>query len=634
MEENVANNPAVEVEVEDSWKISRSPRWDLSSASSRAVPCRPLPLPKVADFNLSTSSIGSDVLRCVARMERSTPWRTIKLETGGPQVLVKTRADDKGYDIQLTDLSRVWGERLDREAIGERAAQLRCSIEPGEQDQYEKFIEKIVDALESKKGTTLDLKSTSKGLSLQLSAPLPKPLSPFKWNVEVSRLPDSFVAAELVSPLLRQANTLQHQIQQLVDELAAKDHVISKVTDRLEQSKSQLQEIFPTVSNVKLNTKSKKSQREQLSGHVKGLAAFDEDSWRDSTASAEVAEDLSADLLDVVFKDAPAHGRSDDNRHAENGEWWTTLDSTQASLFGSQSGSKHHNADSKPVVPQLRNNEENSDMQSPAKPKTRNTTPSTDDEEPRADSEHSSAQPTTVQPIDEDDTTEDEDDLDAVPKLKGSQSEKRSHNQRVATADSEPVRKPRKLGAMGGKKASGPTLDIANETSPEPAPKKASKLGAFGGRKKATTPDTDRDLSAQGSEGHRSPPAKPKARLGAFGGKSKEAPRSSSPEPPATSSPKPKSKLGTFGGRSKKEDSARAQNDVDEAHPSPALAAHSRSTSLSAEPQAERQSRPTEKEKVEQERENSEERADKKRERLKRELEERSKVPAKKKRKF
>lgn len=608
-----------------------------ASASCRVAPCRPPLLPRVPDFiasGLSVSSVGEEVLGCIARMERSTPWRTLKLGTGGPQLLVKTRADNEGYDIQLTDLSRVWGEKLDREAIAERAVQLRCSIEPGEQDQYDKFIEKIVDALDGKKGTTLGLKSSASGLSLQLSAPLPKPLSPFKWNIELSRLPDSSVAVELVSPLLRQANTLQHQIQQLVDELAAKDHVISKVTDRLEQSKIQLQEIFPTVSNIKLNTKSKRSQREQLSGHVKGLAAFDEDSWRDSTASAEVAEDLPADLLDIVLKYAPAHSTSDEKRHAETGEWWTSLDSIQASVSGSQSDPERYDAESKPMVSRSRSSKGNSGTQSLAKPRNRQATPSTDDEESKPEPEHPRAQGPTVQPSEADDTTEDEDDLDAVPTPKLSQSEN-NQNQKVAGASSEPVSKPKKLGAMGGKKASasGPILATATETSPESVPRNPSRLGAFGGKKKAKPPEPDRDSPSKEPQEKKSPLAKPKARLGTFGGKSKEVRHSSSPEPPATSSPKPKSKLGTFGGKPKKEDRARSLNDEGHAD-SPAQTPHSRSTSPSAEPHAERQSRPTEKQIVEQERENSEERADKKRERLKRELEEKSKVPAKKKRKF
>lgn len=152
-----------------------------------------------------------------------------------PQLLMRTRFDRTGYRIQLTDLSRIWEETVSKKDIIKRAIETGCSFNPGDDDgNYDTFLKCIKRALNGDAKTTSNLRAAEPGkLLIELSTPLSGGLSDLKWTVELDQLPESAVATEIVGPLLLQANSLQHQIQQLVEEISSKDHVIQKITDKL-----------------------------------------------------------------------------------------------------------------------------------------------------------------------------------------------------------------------------------------------------------------------------------------------------------------------------------------------------------------------------------------------------------------
>lgn len=168
-------------------------------------------------------------------MQSSDSWTAVTLSSDTPQLLVKTRFDGTGYDIQLTDLSRIWGERLSKKEIIRRANEIGSSFNPGDDDgNYDTFLKCIKSALNGEARTTSTLRSSeSAKLFLDLSTPLSGGLSDLKWTIDLLQLRDSAVATEIVGPLLLQAKKQQSQIKQLMDEIAARDHVIQKVTDTL-----------------------------------------------------------------------------------------------------------------------------------------------------------------------------------------------------------------------------------------------------------------------------------------------------------------------------------------------------------------------------------------------------------------
>ncbi|KAK4504501.1 hypothetical protein PRZ48_005417 [Zasmidium cellare] len=603
-------------------------------------------------------------------MAETMSWRTLELgEEGVPQLLVKTRFDKDGYEIQLTDLSRIWGEKLRKREIVKRASDEGCSIDPSEDDQYDILLEKIGSALRGDKGTTLSLYSRNNGgaLQLDLSAPLPGSLPTFVWNVKLERLPDSAVGLELVTPLVSQAARLRDQMQLLISELASKDHVIGKITDRLEASGNDLTAVFPGASGVKISRK--RSQRGQLAGHVKGLADFDEQAWRASLKQGDDTPNLSSDLLNSVLDCLPLAEAS-----VAADEWW--IDLPDAAAKGNQARSR--NGTSQQSQNSARELSQRQSSATNGQPTLRPEQSAEDEEFQRqgtppqlkknhlpADDEDGETDVTAdevTKPDELEDEETDDDDLDAAPsKAPSSQTKGRSQQQpenAAAVKASSPP--PRKLGIIGGKKSRSPQPPPEPEheaetededmpaPAPEPRPKAKGKLGAFGG-KKAASPQPAQPSEPDPEPVQESPPKK-KSKLGAFGGASKARPASEEAPEIEKSAPKPRSKLGTFGGKSKTSTEAAPTDSPapeQEVTTSPAkkrlgtMGGRSGSKSedpqpVKGDPEPERQFRAPEKnqEPEEQEREDSQERADKKRERLKRELEEKSKAPVKKKRKF
>lgn len=161
-------------------------------------------------------------------------WTTAGFSGCATQLLFKTRFDRSGYHVQLTDLSRIWEEALSKQEIIKRAVETGCSFNPGDDDtNYQTFLTCIQSALKGEERTTSALrKSDPELLLLDLTVSLPGGLSALKWTIEFVQLPISAVANEIVGPLLLQANNMRSQIQQLVDEISARDHVIQKITDK------------------------------------------------------------------------------------------------------------------------------------------------------------------------------------------------------------------------------------------------------------------------------------------------------------------------------------------------------------------------------------------------------------------
>ena len=539
----------------------------------------------------------------------SSRWRSLNVNIEhSPKLVIKTRFDASGYQIELTDLSRIWREELTKDEIVEHALSSGSSIDPGEDDeQYDIFLSKIQSALDGENGTSLDLSSDTDGkanLTIKLSAPLPKPLPPFTWTIRLQLLPSQHVEHQLVSPLLVQASQLQKQISVLIAELSNKDRVISKICDRLEHSGNDLTTVFPGVSNVKTNRK--KSQREQLAGHVKGLADFKEDVWRRESGRGPTdgQRDLGVEEVQAVLEGLVQPPPSDglDDRY---GRWWEHLDGS------SQPHSRPHingkereqqGTDGKQGMGNGVSSEREQDMQddqfqrqqTPPRLKRQMSDKSEDvtaAEPERIDADAGTAPAHAGNAVDDESTTEDEDDLDAPPRRPTPPRRKSLTPDKPAKQHSSMSRSPRKLGMIG----------------------RSSRV--------STAPTTEHPPREQSTK------AKPRPKLGMIGGKAK----SPSPSPASTApdlnrsisrSPPRASKIGVIGGK-RSEPSTLFLPESDEGQPP-----------QSPNEPSTRRARATEQEPTPLQRETSQERADRKRDQLKRELEEKAKAPAKKKRKF
>ncbi|KAK4554164.1 hypothetical protein LTR86_008691 [Recurvomyces mirabilis] len=592
-------------------------------------------------------------------------WRSIHLPQDNlPHLLVKARLDSTGYTIHLTDLSRIWSETLTKREIERRAIKEDCSIDPGEDDQqYSILLDKLRSTLTRQDDTTLTLKPAQQdeGLLLHLSAPLPQPLQPLKWTIHLALQPQPQIATQLIHPLILLCQTQQSQTQHLIHELSEKDRIIAKLTDRLETSGNDLTTVFPGVSHVKLSRK--KTQREQLARYVGALGDFDEEGWRAREKDAKQedgAGGVGLEAMDAVLGELPevVTGReAEDTR-----EWWRELDDGRTSqktdsrradttngnaTQGNAKPNPAPPADAGHEMPNTNNDSFDADFQRQGTPphlKQGNSRPSLAISNPCSTSSPAPP-PARVQP--EDESTEDESDLDA-PIKQARPAQTPSHSsmptrRRSVTPD---VPLPRSSASERHKQPSPPPVP-----SPQPAPKSRGKLGAIGG-KKPNTPTTPSPAPEAEPESEmmevdpRPAPGKARTKLGNIGGKSKPSPTPpSAEEPVATSTTASSAKrygLGTIGGKKTgRPTSAAATDSIPSRQASETLSASASvsATTPATKPTAiERKSRAPERREATKEptppRESSQERADRKRNELKRQLDERAKVPVKKKRKF
>lgn len=447
-------------------------------------------------------------------------WRVLNINIKeAPKLLVRTQFENSGYEIELTDLSRIWRKSVARDQIIRQASETGSSIDPGQDDeQFRIFLGKIESAFNSDDGTMLSLYAGDKDgstLSIELSAELPHPLPALNWSLHLELLPQQDIESLLITPLLRHASALRYQMQHLISELHDKDRVISKICDRLETSGNDLTTVFPGVSNIK--TSRKKAQREQLAKHVKGLADFDEGSWRAQSAGVNGNEEIDDRGLNGVLGGLP-HSTVNSERFRFHEDWWQHLSSRPASQ---SKGSTIISAGSRSMVECGAMSEDESMQEEEFQ--TQNTPPHLTRTNPHNNpaSQHVETISSTRSPTagraksptekSDDSTTEDEDDLDAAPRQL--QKTQASHPQVSRQKTVSPS--PRRLSTFGGRSTTEQTHD-AHDTAPEEKPPSAqprSKLGKIGGKTAAA------EVAKPEHEAESSHKTTRSTRVGVIGGK-------------------------------------------------------------------------------------------------------------------
>jgi len=462
-------------------------------------------------------------------------WQTLHLDLPDDvKLLGKWSFHDAGYVVQLTDLSRTWANTALKDDILRRAAESGSSIDPSsDNEQLNIFLDKIRSALNGEEGTTLTITNADQkdksALRLDICAPLPKPLKPFKWSVNLAQQPAHHLEKQIVTPLILQANSFKHQMQQLIDALHEKDRVIAKICDRLETSGNDLTTVFPGVSNVK--TSRKKGQREQLAKYVKGLEDFDEVAWRNGQSLAHGDEELDNRGVDFIFRDLPNRLSTAETSGTTDGEWWKGLGkgsrvkpaSQHSDTSHSQTirGSDHDEAGRASQRDEMDDVQQNGFQRQHTPPHLENE--HADDNGMHTQDVNHEAQPSAKVSNDmgpdgeaDESTTDNEDDLDAGPP----QSEHR--HEKSFSKDAAAPSTPRKLGVMGGRATRRSPSPTAESPTSNPL-KTRSTLGTIGDKAKASTPLPGEDLASQ----QPSPPVK-SSKMGVIGGKSASKPSSQS----------------------------------------------------------------------------------------------------------
>ncbi|KAL4808928.1 XRCC4-like factor-domain-containing protein [Aspergillus unguis] len=621
-------------------------------------------------------------------------WQRLHLANNGniPPLLFKYSITSSGYEIYMTDLNYIWSEHLDKKGILKRADEDDTTIDPSEDaEQFKVLLKTIADGLHNEPGSKALLmpktRGSAKALELIVTSKLPAPLKPLKWTLYLSKEPRSATTSHLLIPLITAEADQEFRQRSLIEELNRKDWVLGKLFDKIEAMGIDLSAVFPGASGLRGGRKG--TTLLQAAKYIKGLAPFDEQSWREQASKSSSDSGISANIVAELSQGLRSLEPPPD-------EWWESLAITDTVTTLSPEEDGQQKSTTKPPSDRM-------DLDNDAGSETgdddefeRQETP------PRFKKSTVTAQKGSSANKSEDEKTQSDDELP-------------SRNREKATSprfqDKPPAIRPKvapgasgRLGTIGGKKQPKPKPP-SQSPSPELSPTPSSEVdkSSFPPRRKhqlpKTTPDeptdddlTDDDLNEDtdiDSEPPKPPPQvdnnesnKPGPKstrgLGVIGGKKKKQPTPElepepEPEPEPNSEPsqtqtqppspsqtqppkkkKPLGKIGVIGGQKTK---AKAQDSK------PSSSQPSRPESVSPPPPKSKQrqdksddeltgedgpdTKPSplppmkESKAVKQEtpakperEETEEEKADRKREELKRQLEAKSKAPVKKKRRF
>lgn len=586
-------------------------------------------------------------------------WRPLKLSNSAgaqlPPFLISSEFNNDSYLVQLTDLTNTWVESVDRDAIIERSREGNTSIDPSEdEDQLSIFLEKIGLGLAGGNDTSLSLQvgpdhgDISPSLLLHVTIQLPGGLKDLEWRYELALQTPKETVDKLLLPSLIAIQEKKKEVEELVELLEEKDAVIQKLVDTLENQGTDLGTIFHQVAG----RPGKKIDRKKASEKIQGLKIFDVEAWKQKSGSNK--PDDQWELLNNVFGGNDITPNVSKTNSLDKGDrkhnWWEHMQGKRVGTLGSK------------LATNITDSSWRSNQQEHTQPE--------DDFQVQSTPPHLSrtrAKPDVLMNDSTDDDDDDDDDLDApsqrskVPdNLSVSQARAPSPDRTLSpsppraeslvklgtkrkvptptppsqtaddtTEDDEPIQDSlHSVNAIDNNDNDNDTTDDDASSSPPPKrqqnpkaspAKQRGKLGKIGGKKASPEPE---------SEPEPEPIVEPEAikvrpkrgMLGKIGGKKKET--ASTPDIDSQSSISPKEKLGTIGGRKTAIEGASQGEDI------PDEVDRGRGRALTTEE--------TEKsrEKTPPPRETSEERADKKRAILKKELEAKSKAPAKKKRKF
>ncbi|KAL8731835.1 MAG: hypothetical protein Q9166_003119 [cf. Caloplaca sp. 2 TL-2023] len=262
----------------------------------------------------------------------SSGWKLLRHASPGPSyptLLVKYEFGSTSYKIWLTDLTHIWIEDLKQRPLIQRAWDIDSDIDPVESDQRQMLLRHIQDSLDERDGTKVAVLKEQglKGILLIASSALPEPLKPLKWPIHLSESSQVTLTHELLIPLLAERLVAGNQIASLLNFLDQKDHVIDKLTDKVQAEGIELRKVFPSAIASKFGRKA--SSREELGKSVPGLGVFNEHQWRSQFVDDQVIPGRYRDLLFQSFAQGRALASSGINEQVEHGAWWERLDSEE-----------------------------------------------------------------------------------------------------------------------------------------------------------------------------------------------------------------------------------------------------------------------------------------------------------------
>ena len=215
----------------------------------------------------------------ISKWQQVTP---VALPHGLSPLFVEYDFGSSGYKIQITDLTTLWSESVERRELIRRAWDAGTSIDPSEgPSQMQLLMNKIKASLDSQSGSsmTVDVEDDRyERLKLETQTSLPGGLKPLIWPIYLHRCPQTQLTMSLIYPCLSEMILMNNQIQSLVEILREKDNAIAKLMDKLQSDPVGLS------ATLLRSSKQKASIARNLTDHAvksfKGLVPFNQVEWR------------------------------------------------------------------------------------------------------------------------------------------------------------------------------------------------------------------------------------------------------------------------------------------------------------------------------------------------------------------
>jgi XLF-Cernunnos, XRcc4-like factor, NHEJ component len=386
----------------------------------------------------------------------------------GALLYVKVAFAESSYTIFLTDLIRIWVEKLDRRAIMRRAMDENTTIDPTNgPDQLRHLLEHIEKCLQGDPDTrtVISSKSDMQNLKLTLTSKLPAPLEPFRWPITLKLEDQACFSFELLLPSLRVLQDYRQGLDGLLSVIKEKDSVIQKLQDKLEVAGIDIGAGFPGIGS----SKASKSSRAAYLRAVPGLKEFSYEDWVQEAPGLvhdPHAHDILPRLTDMNTLNAAA--------------WWERLPASDTEI-----------------------DDYVADSQAKASSGTQFSVP-----ERQKSSRKGSASSTTTEGEFFVETKEDVSVPTKQEVVPESLEEISNHGTTTTPLDeNERLKQPAKrIGKLGGKRASPGPASLESTPAPKTSnpptspPRKVSKLGRIGGASKAnetrTSPQSDPQTAA------------------------------------------------------------------------------------------------------------------------------------------
>ncbi|MCJ1437403.1 hypothetical protein MMC27_006790 [Xylographa pallens] len=230
----------------------------------------------------------------------SSQWSRLPVIHVSP-LLVKHDISSSAYTIQITDLTNIWTESLDRRQIIRRALDENVSIDPSEgPSQLMKLLQEIEKALKGQLDTSLKIQylAQHESITLEATVVLPSPLPHLIWYFRLSCASQELLTSNLLLPCLSELLHARSEAASLLTHIKEKDHVISRLTEKLEASGIELTAVFPSAAPSR---RSKTNARELVLASVKGLNEFNVKNWRNEVKTSTGETNIEI-LCNQVFK--------------------------------------------------------------------------------------------------------------------------------------------------------------------------------------------------------------------------------------------------------------------------------------------------------------------------------------------